>query len=914
MDNSVKVDTSNNVELSLTDAVIDNDDFSGGKSDVSSDFDDTSMSEDSSSPPLLKYRRLNGLPSRFFAKDPVSFCFSINNILIIATHSGIIHLCNKEFTPIRTFKAHNSSVLSIECDGENFISGSIDGTVVVGSILNNDVIKYDFKRPIQAVAFDRSYAKTSGFFCGGTSGQLIYCTKNWLGQRSDLTIDENHGMITMIKTVDDIVMWCNDNGINVAQITTKQHLLNIPVPKGIQQPGLYWPRIHKIDQDRVLLAWVNNLWVFRVVITEAQSMKPLSHAAASFKSNYDEKKIEIEHHTILDDTMIGGISDFNDNLMILNYFPRYGNSMLPPELKILDRDTLDELSVDEIELKNYKALSINDYHLESLGDKSWILVTSYDAIIVEEFSLRDQLEFFLQKEMFFQAWELAGFWLDKYEKLSIGLDQVNKLLNDDQFEKAIEFMSKVLYVPIEETDEKYVQTVISKWDDLLIILNERNCLSLSAEFLPMHKFLGGLVQINQKFYQMILSFFLHENQINDFLTYLENWDDSLFDLSDIKVQIDDYLTIWDNDHVREEESNETINQLRYAFIEVCLKLDEPNECVAQKIKLNDVNLLEFLDKYHLIAEYINLLPEIILIGAPMDEIQKGDLKSLRDNPILKTNLEILVENNHEILPSKIIKEFKNSKLDIINYMFLEELAKVDRLLIKDFEDEMIELYAKFDKGQLYDFISKHKNYSIDKAVSVCEQYYCSTELVYLFSKVGQHQRALTIIIDDLNDPAMAINFVHRINDQNLWDFLLDYTMSRSDFIKALLISAGDWIDPVPVVSRIPNGVEIQDLKNVILKIMANGQLDQYIYNLIETIISSETALSESQYRDVRTKGILIANDDLKRVQINPNHGFIKYTFTKDGIYIDEDLLGTKFKSQGNKITHKSFVKAKLSKK
>lgn len=891
-------------------SVVDEGGFCGAETDVSSDLDDTSVCEESATPPLLKYRRLTGMPSRFFSKDPVSYCFCAGDFTFLATHSGIIHLTDKYFRAIRTFKAHNSSVLSIESDGEHFISGSIDGTVVVGSISNNDVIKYDFKRPIQAVAFDRTYSKTNGFFCGGTSGQLLYCTKNWLGQRSDFTVDENHGIITMIKTVDDIVMWCNDSGINVAQITSKQQLLNIPVPKGIQQPGLYWPRIHRIDEDRMLLAWVNNLWVFRVVLGQKQPMKALSHAAASFKSNYDEKQIEIEHHAVLDDTMVGGISDFKDNLMILNYFPGYGNSMLPPEIKILDRDTLDELSVDEIEVKNYKSLSINDYHLQCTGNNSWILVTSYDAIIIEEFSLQDQLDFFLQRELFMDAWNLAGLWLDKYEKLAIGMRQVNLLLQAGKLEESAQFISKVLHVPIDETDETFVDKCVQEWNAYLHKMEEIGSLHLAAKCLPPAKFLGGLQQVDQKYYDLILSHFLHENEISQFLEYLGAWDHTLFDLAGIKVQLLDYLSIWDNDH---NSSSEDVERLRNAYIQVCLLLDEPGDCIPQKVKLGDVDLLEFLDKYHLILEFIHLLPEIIMISIPSNCIKDENMPELRKNKHLQTNLEILVENSHEILPTKIIKVLKNAKLDIINYMYLEQLSKVDILLTKDFEDDMIDLYARFDKTQLYDFISKHKNYSIDKAVGICEQYHCNQELVYLFSKVGQNEKALTIIIDDLNDPAMAINFVSKINDQKVWDFLLDYSMSKSDFIKALLLSAGDWIDPVPVVSRIPKGVEILDLKSVLLKIMANGQLDEYLYSLIERIIASEGAQTESEYMDVRTKGILIENDDLKRVKLEPSHGFIKYTFKKDGIYLDEELIGTRFKTQGNKITHKSFVKAKLGK-
>lgn len=108
--------------------------------------------EEDEEPPTLKYTRLNKLPANFFVKDPVSTCTFHETVFIFATHSGIIHICKPNFEAIRTFKAHRASVLSVFTDGTYFATASMDGTVVIGSILDEkDIVAYDFQRPVHAV-------------------------------------------------------------------------------------------------------------------------------------------------------------------------------------------------------------------------------------------------------------------------------------------------------------------------------------------------------------------------------------------------------------------------------------------------------------------------------------------------------------------------------------------------------------------------------------------------------------------------------------------------------------------------------------------------------------------------------------------------------------------------------------------
>ena len=65
-----------------------------------------------------------------------------------------------------------------------------------------------------------------------------------------------------------------------------------------------------------------------------------------------------------------------------------------------------------------------------------------------------------------------------------------------------------------------------------------------------------------------------------------------------------------------------------------------------------------------------------------------------------------------------------------------------------------------------------------KARVICEKMNYTQELVFIFSRMGNNKRALELIIDKLNDVEMAIDFVRNINDEDLWDDLLDLAKSK----------------------------------------------------------------------------------------------------------------------------------------
>lgn len=853
---------------------------------------------DETDPPLFKYKRLTKLPPRFFNKDPVSACLITSKIFIFATHSGMVLIATPNYETIKLFKAHTASVLSLDFDGEYFTTCSMDGTVIVGriqetstgtTINESEMTKYNFKRPIYAVAINESYSKTKSFICGGTGGSVINCSKNWFNQRNDTILDENGGCVTMIKYKNDLIIWANNKGITFFQSSISKEVFHIPVPESISRPELYWPKVEFTEDNRILIGWVSNIWQLSV---------------NNLNTTDSVLDIGLISYEVLDDCLIGGVSTFKDDLMILNCIPKdEDEEFIPPELNIMDIKTYDEISVDELLLKDYRGLGLNDYHLMKLNDVKWILVSANDAIIVEVFSLDDKIEWYCLKEEYLDAWKLSEGHFSDYERLKLGEKQVEKDFQSQNFDKAFNFLKEILKID-NSSDTEFTQLLVEKWNYWLEKLQSKSLLLKYCDILPSTSFLFIEDQISHKYYYSILYELLDTKEYESFTKYFDKWDHSLFDLNELQSRISDILSL------KENADSERIIDLRKTYIMISLELDEPDKCVSEMIKLQDTKLLEFMDEHHLIEQYFSFLPEIVLSGLG----DWNDNESGFDMEQLITNIHILVENSHEIVPERVLKIFKENKMEKVNYLYLMELRKEDGILVKDYEDEMVFLIAKFNKNELLNFLKRHIKYSIDKAIKICEEYECIEELVYLMSKIGENKNALILIIDKLKDPKKAITFVQKINDKKLWDFLLDYSQGKSEFIKELLSNVGSLIDPIPVVSRIPKGVEIENLRQVMLTISQNVILDKRILEIVMEIISSENLNKNFEFKDKRLKGYVIKDKELETIREDINCTYLK-TVKSGKFEKEEEALGEKWSGDcTNKIAHKSFIKYKLNSK
>ena len=117
------------------------------------------------------------------------------------------------------------------------------------------------------------------------------------------------------------------------------------------------------------------------------------------------------------------------------------------------------------------------------------------------------------------------------------------------------------------------------------------------------------------------------------------------------------------------------------------------------------------------------------------------------------------------------------------------------------------------------------------------------------------KRALFLIIDRLKDVHKAIEFAKEQDDQDLWDDLLNYSMDKPSFIRGLLEQVGTAIDPITLVKRIPEGLEIPGLREGLTHMMKEHDIQYSISSGVARVLRSEVAAAQNELRAGQRRGI-----------------------------------------------------------
>lgn len=91
---------------------------------------------------------------------------------------------------VKEFIAHTAAVndLCFDIEGEYIGSCSDDGSVVICSLFTEERMKFEYHRPMKAIALDPEYVRKSSrrFVTGGLAGHLYYNVKKWIGYRDQV--------------------------------------------------------------------------------------------------------------------------------------------------------------------------------------------------------------------------------------------------------------------------------------------------------------------------------------------------------------------------------------------------------------------------------------------------------------------------------------------------------------------------------------------------------------------------------------------------------------------------------------------------------------------------------------------------------------------------------------------------------
>ncbi|CAH0026301.1 unnamed protein product [Clonostachys rhizophaga] len=444
------------------------------------------------------------------------------------------------------------------------------------------------------------------------------------------------------------------------------------------------------------------------------------------------------------------------------------------------------------------------------------------------------------------------------EKIRVGELWLQQLVDEGKWLEAGKLCNKVLKTPKQWESWFWTFAGAKRFDEI-------------TNFIPSDPLTPPLPKT---MYEVILGHYLQTDKLR-FKELLDHWSTDLFDVNTIATTLENQLKFRD---VREDsiEDGEKGRDWRIV-IESLAHLHEANgrlrEALKCYIKLQDADsTFRLIKDSHLADAVADDIPGFIGLRVSSEQLPTMSEKDLED--ATGEAITVLVEEAQHglVKPHVVIEQLLAQELHLYLFFYLRGLYRgeglrehsgdhVDRLvmdsqsLVDDFADLAVHLFATYDRSLLMEFIKTSTSYSLEKAVEECELFSYYDELVYLYSKTGEMKRALYLIIDRLKNVHKAIEFAKEQDDADLWDDLLNYSMDKPSFIRGLLEQAGTAIDPIRLVRRIPEGLEIQGLREGLTHLMKEHEIQYSISSGVARVLRSEVAAAQSALRAGQRKGL-----------------------------------------------------------
>ncbi|KAJ8128585.1 hypothetical protein O1611_g5049 [Lasiodiplodia mahajangana] len=435
------------------------------------------------------------------------------------------------------------------------------------------------------------------------------------------------------------------------------------------------------------------------------------------------------------------------------------------------------------------------------------------------------------------------------EKQRIGELWIQELLDEGNWDKAAKIVAMVVKTP--DRWEKWVYTFAGakRFDEIVNYIPSE----------PMHP------PIPSTIYEIILGHYLRTDKPR-FKELLERWGLELFNVQEIATALENQLRFRD---VREDsiEDGEKGRDWRIVM-EALARLHEAGgkyrDALKCYIKLQDADsAMRLIRDNHLADAVADDVASFIALRVPETNLSRMSIEELAESTSEAITLLVDETQRGLIRPEVVVSQLEKQNLKHYLYFYFRGLWQeyreqpVDETvsLIDEFADLVVHVFALFDPESLMDFLRISTSYTFEKAVQECEHANYVPELVYLYSKTGQMKRALYLIIDRLGDVSQAIAFAKEQDDPDLWEDLLMYSMDKPRFIRALLEEVGTSINPITLIRRIPEGLEIPGLREGLKHIMKEHEIQYSISSGVARVLRSEVVAAQSQLRNGQRKGI-----------------------------------------------------------
>lgn len=782
--------------------------------------------------PSLKYQRLKGSLTDILKKDSVSAFVACEKFMAVGTHAGMIFVLDFQGTLVKGFKSHTASVLDLDIDStmEFVAAAGMDGLVSISSLSSAEQYAFDFKRPMRTVSVEPHFGKRASrsFVCGGMAGALIHREKGWLGHKESV-LHAGEGPVWQVRWKSNLIAWGNDKGVRVYDTNTKQKITFISPPNGQARGELYRANLLWQDDRTLVIAWADQIKIAKI------KEKPMTgQSMAALGSQVPQLYVDIVKIFQLD-CVVSGIAPYGTDLLLLAYLTEEDSDEdddeedqessrihrrklgQRPELRILDPDSGEEKSSDVLPITGYERLGCNDYRLVPsagalrkaimMGAKKkrktvkgqteedlFYVVSPRDVIMARARDENDHIDWLLEHRKYEAALthvEAMGSQAAKqhgYDARKIGQDYLRHLVDDLQdYRRAAKASTRLLGRDAQA------------WEEWVFLFLERGKLGNIIDLMPIEDpVLSSLT------YDMVLSQFLRDD-LARLRELINSWPPEIYSTQAVALTIEDRLQTEGISGTNEEAL------LMEVLADLYIRNRQPGKSLPYYLRLRKAGVFQLIRENNLFMDVRDQARQLIEFEEQAEGEQSGEA------------VKLLVDHVHSIPVQRIVPQLEAKPRYLHDY--LDALFNVDPQLVVEYSDLQVRMYADYAYDKLMAYLRAMSSYySFEKAYRVCELHDYVPEMVFLLGRVGDNKRALNLIIERLGDVNRAIDFAKEQNDDDLWEDLLRYSESRPAFIRGLLENVGSEIDPVQLIRRIQNGLDIPGLRPALIKILQEFQL------------------------------------------------------------------------------------------
>ncbi|QHN98588.1 uncharacterized protein DS421_13g390830 [Arachis hypogaea] len=772
--------------------------------EVEEDEEEEEEEEEDEEEPRLKYQRMGGSIPTMLATDAASCIAVAERMIALGTQGGTVHILDFLGNQVKEFAAHASVVndLSFDIEGEFIGSCSDDGSVVINSLFTDEKMKFEYQRPMKAIALDPEYARNASrrFVAGGLAGHLYLNSKKWLGYR-DQVLHTGEGPIHAVTWRTSLVAWANDAGVKVYDTANDQRITFIERPRGSPRPELLRPHLVWQDDTLLVIGWGTSVKIVSLRTNNHKAANgtyrqvPLSGMVqvdimASFQTGY----------------FISGIAPFGDVLVVLAYIPgeedenkdfsstapsRQGNAQRP-EVRIVSWNN-DELSTDALPVHGFEHYKAKDYSLAhapfsgssyaggqwAAGDEPlYYIVSPKDVVIAKPRDTEDHIAWLLQHGWHEKALAAVESGQGRSELLDeVGSRYLDHLIVERKYGEAASLCPKLL------------RGSASAWERWVFHFAHLRQLPVLVPYMPTEN-----PRLRDTAYEVALvALATNPSYHKDLLSTVKSWPSVIYSALPVISAIEPQLN-----------TSSMTDSLKEALAELYVIAGQYDKAFSFYA---DVVQLMMLD--------------------------------------CKRAVPLLIQHRDLISPQEVVKQLLNAD---------------------------VELYADYDPKMLLPFLHSSQHYTLEKAYEICTKKELLKEQVFILGRMGNSKQALAVIINKLGDIKEAVEFVTMQNDDELWEELIKQCIDKPEMVGMLLEHTVGNLDPLYIVNKVPNGLEIPRLRDRLVKIITDYRTETSLRHGCNDILKADCVnLLIKYYKEARHGISLGSEEDEPRIKNSDTH-------------------------------------------